>query len=1087
MAQPQPPSPQLERTSSLPQLESVPSPPRAQLPTTAVPPSSAQTSNPPPLPPIAEAASSTTTSASSSAVPTLHDELPRTFSGSLLHSLEHLGVSAYSTADVEQTVIARALQVEAEAQQAKQTTASSRRPPSDSSLKRKRAIPRRVGTSIASAALPLPIPSPIVHHDDPVTAAGSMGKQRLEEALAIRSRRDRPTTRTPSTPTESGGGGRGRSVDDELPSGLTERQRMIDGGEVTPFNGMKGVEKGFQRVSRPAQLQAASVQSPRRPQREDRQDRVRERKQESPSRPKPSARSSTPTLQPPPAASSRARLSATPPPGRPRSSSASSSASASPARSPSPALEVSELPVRLTRARVKEEVRSIELAVRKRELKESGVKEEEEGVIVLDGDEAEADVRMMEEEEASALAKEDDEEWKGDDEESSEEEKADDVDDDDDLHAPHSRRPARRRQTGRRRLMKAEVDEEDTEQAEQAEARAYTDDDDGDDGEPRGEATSAQGGRILDDFFDLTYEERLEAMRHSKAFANEVRRVEGREEKEGEEAEDSLDVAFDGGYVLPGRIWDRLFGYQKTSVKWMWELHCQRAGGIIADEMGLGKTVQMVAFLAGLHYSQAIFKANTASSTSTSLAPSPFHLPPTLVLCPATIQTQWLREFHSWYPELRVLVLHESVQAHHGQSKEAVVDKLFASAHVLITTYECARLYRHLLLHREFGYVVLDEGHKIRNPDAAITLVCKQLLSIHRVILTGAPIQNNLVELWSHARITSSALRSLLSAVCSPSLPPRSCLALRSLFDFVFPGKLGTLPVFEDEFCHPINQGGYTNASATQVQLAYRCAAVLRDIISPYILRRNKADVAKHLPTKTEQVLFVNLSPAQRDVYKHFLASEDVQQTIDGRGSLFRAIHVLRKICNHPDLLLLKDAVGAMGTVTGSGRKVEPRDVPDYGAVERSGKMQVVQQILQVWHAEGHRVLLFTQTRQMLDILESFVAPLYSYHRIDGLTSIRSRLPMIDSFNSDPSIFLFLLTTKAGGLGVNLTGADRVLLYDPDWNPSTDLQARERSWRIGQRREVTVYRLIVRGTIEEKIYHRQIFKQFLTKSDRATV
>ena len=484
----------------------------------------------------------------------------------------------------------------------------------------------------------------------------------------------------------------------------------------------------------------------------------------------------------------------------------------------------------------------------------------------------------------------------------------------------------------------------------------------------------------------------------------------------------------------------------------MWELHSQNAGGIVADEMGLGKTIQMVAFLAGLHYSQAIFRASAASSSSSSpsLTQSPFLLPPSLILCPATIMTQWLREFHTWYPEMRVLVLHDSVQAQHGQSKEAVVDQLFSSAHVLITTYECARIHRDLLLHREWGYVVLDEGHKIRNPDAAITLTCKQLLSVHRLVLTGAPIQNDLTELWS-------------------------------LFDFVFPGKLGTLPVFEDEFCFPINQGGYTNASATQVQLAYRCASVLRELINPYVLRRNKADVAQHLPTKTEQVLFVNLAPAQRALYKEFLASDTVQETIDGRGSLFKAIHILRKLCNHPHLLSLKDAWGPMTSAASSRRKVQPRDIPDFGAAEYSGKMQVVEQVLAVWHAEGHRVLLFAQTRQMLDILEQFVAARYTYHRIDGLTSIRSRLPLIDSFNSDASVFTFLLTTKAGGLGVNLTGADRVLLYDPDWNPSTDLQARERSWRIGQRREVTVYRLIVRGTIEEKIYHRQIFKQFLTQ------
>lgn len=288
----------------------------------------------------------------------------------------------------------------------------------------------------------------------------------------------------------------------------------------------------------------------------------------------------------------------------------------------------------------------------------------------------------------------------------------------------------------------------------------------------------------------------------------------------------------------------------------------------------MGKTIQIVAFLAGLHYSRSLHKAQQYTSVSSSIS-SIISLPPSLILCPATIMTQWLREFQLWYPALRILVLHDSVQYHHGQSKEAVVDKLFSSADVLITTYECARLYKHLLLPREWGYVILDEGHKIRNPDAAITLVCKQFLSIHRLILTGAPIQNNLIELWS-------------------------------LFDCIFPGKLGTLPVFEDEFCFPINQGGYINASQTQVQLAYRCATVLRDLINPYILRRSKADVAQHLPKKTEQVLFVNLSSEQRRVYKEFLQSEEVQNTIDGKGSLFKAIHLLRKLCNHPDLIQLK-------------------------------------------------------------------------------------------------------------------------------------------------------------------------------------
>jgi DNA excision repair protein ERCC-6 len=153
----------------------------------------------------------------------------------------------------------------------------------------------------------------------------------------------------------------------------------------------------------------------------------------------------------------------------------------------------------------------------------------------------------------------------------------------------------------------------------------------------------------------------------------------------------------------------------------------------------------------------------------------------------------------------------------------------------------------------------------------------------------------------------------------------------------------------------------------------------------------------------------------------------------------------------------------------------------DFGAVERSGKMLVLQQVLRLWHTQGKRALVFAQTKQMLDILEGLVRQEgFAYLRVDGSTSIKQRLPLIDQFNTDASIFVMLLTTKAGGLGVNLTGASRVILYDPDWNPSTDAQARERAYRIGQKLDVTVYRLITKGTIEEKVYHRQVFKQFMT-------
>jgi DNA excision repair protein ERCC-6 len=223
------------------------------------------------------------------------------------------------------------------------------------------------------------------------------------------------------------------------------------------------------------------------------------------------------------------------------------------------------------------------------------------------------------------------------------------------------------------------------------------------------------------------------------------------------------------------------------------------------------------------------------------------------------------------------------------------------------------------------------------------------------------------------------------------------------------------------------------------------------------------------LPGRTEQVLFCRLTSDQRLLYRRYVDSAEVQDVCRGDTQSFVAIDTLRKVCNHPDL---------------ATKLCEPPDYADPTVPlpwERSGKMAVLKQLLELWKEGGHRVLVFSQTRQMLGILESFVvSENYSYLRMDGTTSIKSRQPMISKFNEDGSIFCFLLTTRVGGLGVNLTGADRVVIYDPDWNPSTDLQARERAWRIGQTRQVTIYRLLLAGTIEEKIYHRQIFKQLLS-------
>jgi DNA excision repair protein ERCC-6 len=492
----------------------------------------------------------------------------------------------------------------------------------------------------------------------------------------------------------------------------------------------------------------------------------------------------------------------------------------------------------------------------------------------------------------------------------------------------------------------------------------------------------------------------------------------GKQKSKFKEETKMEDISLEGGLHIPSLIYDKLFDYQKTGVKWLWELHCQKSGGIIADEMGLGKTIQVAAFLASLHHS-GLYK-------------------PSIVICPVTLLRQWKRELQKWYGRFEVEILHDSASVKLTNSKGKMKDSLSSEdadedsssdsdytpkrhtptkntpvkhkdrwdsliervvnhkSGLLITTYEQLRILREKLLDREWGYAVLDEGHRIRNPDAEVTLVCKQLQTVHRIVMTGAPIQNKLTELWS-------------------------------LFDFVFPGKLGVLPVFQAQFALPISIGGYANATPMQVSTAYRCAVVLRDLIMPYLLRRVKSDVNAHLTKKTEHVLFCSLTEEQRSAYRAFLASSEVEQIFDGNRNSLYGIDILRKLCNHADLL----------------EREHSGNHPDYGNPERSGKLKVLAQVLDVWKTQGHRVLIFTQTQQMLDIIEKYVTNKgFSYRRMDGSTPVRQRMALIDEFNESSHVFVFILTTKVGGLGTNLVGANKVIIFDPDWNPSTDMQVK---------------------------------------------
>ncbi|XP_017786360.1 PREDICTED: DNA excision repair protein ERCC-6-like [Nicrophorus vespilloides] len=549
---------------------------------------------------------------------------------------------------------------------------------------------------------------------------------------------------------------------------------------------------------------------------------------------------------------------------------------------------------------------------------------------------------------------------------------------------------------------------------------------------PKKKASARRGEKIfdnklLDDGCLLYYQNRLE--KHYKKIKLE-------------EVDDEDDIIIRPGFKITAKIWNCLYSYQQEGLEWLWELHQKSAGGLLGDEMGLGKTVQVIAFLFALNYS---FITNPKSNHP---------LGPTIIVCPTTVLHQWVKHFHDWSPEFRVAVLHK-LGSFNGSEAQFIKDMNKHKA-IIITTYQGILKNKSLLMEHEWQYIILDEGHKIRNSSAKVSKAVKEFRTPHKIMLTGSPMQNNMQELWC-------------------------------LFDFLNPGMLGTLPLFMDHFANPILQGGYANATKMQEALAISMANTLKNLISPYFLRRAKADVRDDikLPNKTEQVLFCSMTSEQIDLYKGYLMSEHVSNIL-GKGSknwfsenhtranVLMSITTLRKICNHPDIYSneIDETLN---------QNINKAEKDSYGYYKRSGKMVVVAGLLKIWKSQGHRVLLFTQSRSMIVIMELFLTRYkYVYLKMDGSTNVASRQLIIDKFNEDSSIDVFLLTTRVGGLGVNLTGADRVIIYDPDWNPATDTQARERAWRIGQDRDVTIYRLLSAGTIEEKIYQRQVWKQLLS-------
>ncbi|KXJ90906.1 SNF2 family N-terminal domain-domain-containing protein [Microdochium bolleyi] len=391
---------------------------------------------------------------------------------------------------------------------------------------------------------------------------------------------------------------------------------------------------------------------------------------------------------------------------------------------------------------------------------------------------------------------------------------------------------------------------------------------------------------------------------------------------------------------------------------------------------------------------------------------------PHLVVVPKSTLDNWRREFAKWTPDVDVLVLQGAKDERNALINDRLVDQKFD---VCITSYEMILREKSHLKKFAWEYIIIDEAHRIKNEESSLAQVIRVFNSRNRLLITGTPLQNNLHELWA-------------------------------LLNFLLPDVFGDSEAFDQWF------SGQDQDQDTVVQQLHK-------VLRPFLLRRVKADVEKSLLPKKEMNLYIGMSEMQIKWYKKIL-EKDID-AVNGAGGkresktrLLNIVMQLRKCCNHPYLF--------------EGAEPGPPYTTDEHLVFNSGKMVLLDKLLKRLQAQGSRVLIFSQMSRLLDILEDYcVFREFKYCRIDGNTAHEDRIAAIDEYNKPGSEkFIFLLTTRAGGLGINLTTADIVVLFDSDWNPQADLQAMDRAHRIGQTKQVVVYRFVTENAIEEKVLER---------------
>lgn len=545
-----------------------------------------------------------------------------------------------------------------------------------------------------------------------------------------------------------------------------------------------------------------------------------------------------------------------------------------------------------------------------------------------------------------------------------------------------------------------------------------------------------------------------------------------RDKEDAKFLEQLLDNSSIDDYKLCMEIKVTLRRYQQEGINWLAFLRRFKLHGILCDDMGLGKTLQASAIVASDIEEHRIMTSNGDDE-----------LPPSLIVCPSTLVGHWAYEIEKYIDPSVITTLQYA-----GSAEERISLRSHFNKHnVIITSYDVVRKDVDFLGQLCWNYCILDEGHVIKNARSKITAAVKQLKAQKRLILSGTPIQNNILDLWS-------------------------------LFDFLMPGFLGTERQFQATYGKPLLAARDPKCSARDAEAGALAMEALHKQVMPFLLRRTKDEVLSDLPEKIIQDRYCDLSPVQLKLYEQFSGSHakkeissivslndskdttrEANDTPKASSHIFQALQYLLKLCSHPLLVVGDKAADALKSILSDLLPGSPDIISELHKLHHSPKLIALQEILEecgigvdtsnsesMMNVGQHRVLIFAQHKALLDVIERDLFRSHmrnvAYLRLDGSVETGKRFEIVKAFNSDPTIDVLLLTTHVGGLGLNLTSADTLIFMEHDWNPMRDLQAMDRAHRLGQKKVVNVHRLIMRGTLEEKVMSLQKFKVSVANS-----